>query len=116
QFTGAEVRDKRARFVARRAALQQVGTQSAKRRLKQMSGRERRYMKDVNHCISKTLVRKAVASRKALALEDLTGIREDGITVGREQRYERHAWAFFQLRTRSEEHTSELQSQSNLVC
>jgi len=99
QFTGAEVRDKRARFVARRAALQQVGTQSAKRRLKQMSGRERRYMKDVNHCISKTLVRKAVASRKALALEDLTGIREDGITVGREQRYERHAWAFFQLRT-----------------
>jgi hypothetical protein len=31
-------------------------------------------MKDVNHCISKALVRKAVKSRKALALEDLTGI------------------------------------------
>src|SRR6266702_1965666 len=97
QFTGAEVRAKRSRFVARRAALQRLGTRSAKRRLKQMSGRERRYMKNVNHTISKALVHKAVVSRKALALEDLTGIRESG-TVRREQRYERHAWAFFQLR------------------
>jgi IS605 OrfB family transposase len=62
-----------------------------------MSGRERRYMKDVNHGISKALVRKAVVSRKALALEDLTGIREE-VTVRRDYRYERHAWAFFQLR------------------
>ncbi len=42
-------------------------------------------------------VRKAAVSRKALALEDLTGIRER-VTVRREHRYERHAWAFFQLR------------------
>jgi len=97
QFTGAEVREKRSRFVARRAALQRVGTKSTKRRLKQMSGRERRYMRDVNHRIAKTLVQKAVVSRKALALEDLTGIRES-VTVRREHRYERHSWAFFQLR------------------
>lgn len=76
QFTGVPVRAARARFVARRTALQRVGTRSAKRRLKQMSGRERRYMKDINHTISKTLVKKAVLSRKVLALEDLTGIRE----------------------------------------
>ena len=97
QFTGAHVRLIRSRFVARRAALQRVGTRSAKRRLQKMSGRERRYMKDVNHCISKALVHKAVVSRKALALENLTGIREE-ITVRREHRYERHSWAFFQLR------------------
>jgi putative transposase len=97
QFTGAEVRAKRTCYVARRAALQRVGTRSAKRRLKQRSGRERRYMKDVNHRIAKTLVRKAVQSRKALALEELTGIRESG-TVRREHRYERHSWAFYQLR------------------
>ena len=97
RFTGAEVRAKRTCYVARRAALQRVGTRSAKRRLKQMSGRERRYMKDVNHRIAKTLVRKAVKSRKALALEELTGIRES-VTVRREHRYERHAWAFYQLR------------------
>jgi putative transposase len=55
-------------------------------------------MKDVNHTIAKTLVAKVVGTRKALALEDLTGIRERG-TVRREQRYERHSWAFSQLRT-----------------
>ena len=97
QFTGAEARLIRSRFVARRAALQRVGTRSAKRRLKQLSGRERRYMKHVNHKIAKTLVHKAVVSRKALALEDLTGLREE-VTVRREHRYERHSWAFFQLR------------------
>jgi putative transposase len=97
QFTGDSVRSARSRFVARRSALQRVGTRSAKRRLHQMSGRERRYMKNVNHRISKTLVHKAVTSRKALALEDLTGIR-DSIMVQREHRYERHSWAFYQLR------------------
>ena len=97
QFTGAQVRAKRSRFVARRAALQRVGTRSAKRRLQKMSGRERRWMRDVNHIISKSLVHKAAVSRKALALEDLTGLREQ-LTVRREHRYERHTWAFFQLR------------------
>lgn len=98
RFTGAHVRKARSRYVARRAALQHVGTKSAKRRLKQLSGRERRYMNDVNHRIAKTLVHKAVVSRKALALEDLTGIRERGTTVRREHRYEQHTWAFYQLR------------------
>jgi IS605 OrfB family transposase len=97
-FTGKEIRQKRAQYVARRAALQRVGTRSAKRRLKQMSGRERRWMSDVNHSIAKTLIQKSVASHKALALEDLTGIREGEVTVRREQRFERHTWAFYQLR------------------
>jgi IS605 OrfB family transposase len=97
-FTGTGVRKKRAQYVARRSALQRVGTRSAKRRPKRMSGRERRWMREVNHTISKTLVKKVVVSRKALALEDLTGIREGEVTVRREQRYERHCWAFYQLR------------------
>jgi IS605 OrfB family transposase len=96
-FTRREIRNKRVQYVARRSALQRVGTRSAKRRLKQMSGRERRWMSDVNHTITKTLIQKSVASHKALALEDLTGIREE-VTVRREQRYERHCWAFSQLR------------------
>ena len=96
-FTGAKVHQVRARYQKRRQELQRVGTRSAKRRLKKLSGREKRFQKDVNHKIVKTLVHKAVVSRKALALEDLTGIRER-ITVRRENRYERHCWAFFQLR------------------
>jgi putative transposase len=96
-FTGTHVRAVRKRYHARRGSLQRVGTRSAKRRLKKLSGREKRFQKDINHKISKTLVHKAVVSRKALALEDLTGIRER-TTVRRENRYERHSWAFSQLR------------------
>ena len=96
-FSGAHVKAARARYHLRRQRLQQVGTKNAKRRLRTNAGRERRFQKDTNHGISKALVHKAVVARKAIALEDLTGIRER-VTVRREQRYERHSWAFFQLR------------------
>ena len=75
-FSGAKVHEVRTRYQKRRSELQRVGTCSAKRRLKQLSGREKRFQKDTNHRIAKALVQKAVISRKALALEDLTGIRE----------------------------------------
>lgn len=96
-FTGAKVHEVRLRYHQRRRELQRVGTRSAKRRLKRLSGREHRFQKDTNHRISKALVHKAVVSRKALALEDLTGIR-DRTTARREHRYEWHSWAFYQLR------------------
>ena len=96
-FSGARVHEVRMRYHKRRQELQRVGTRSAKRRLKKLSGREKRFQKDTNHCIAKTLVHKAVVSCKALALEDLTGIRER-VTVRHENRYERHSWAFYQLR------------------
>jgi IS605 OrfB family transposase len=96
-FSGTHVHDVRMRYHKRRQVLQSIGTRSAKRRLKQMSGREKRFQKNTNHVISTTLVQKAVHTRKALALEDLTGIRER-TTVRRENRYERHSWAFYQLR------------------
>lgn len=97
-FTGAKVREVRARYHRRRQTLQKVGTRSAKRRLKQISGRERRFQTNTNHRISTTLVAKAKRERKALAHEDLTGLRERA-TVRRSQRYEHSSWAFSQLRT-----------------
>ncbi|HKW21352.1 MAG TPA: transposase, partial [Ktedonobacterales bacterium] len=96
-FSGASVKRARQRYHKRRQRLQKIGTKNAKRRLRKNAGRERRFQKDVNHCISKALVRKAVVLCKALALEDLSGIRER-VTVRHEHRYERHSWAFFQLR------------------
>jgi IS605 OrfB family transposase len=81
-----------------RAKLQAKGTRSAKRKLKQMSGKERRFAKDTNHCISKKLVAKAKDTNRAIALEDLGGIRER-VTVRRSQRATWHSWAFFQLRS-----------------
>jgi putative transposase len=96
-FTGAIVHLVRTRYHLRRQRLQKVGTRNAKRRIRRMGQREARFQKDTNHCISKRLVQKAAVARKAIALEDLSGIRER-TTVRREHRYERHSWAFFQLR------------------
>jgi IS605 OrfB family transposase len=96
-FTGKIVHMVRQRYHLRRQQLQKCGTRNAKRRIRRMGQREGRFQKDTNHCISKQLVQKAAVSRKAIALEDLSGIRER-TTVRREHRYERHSWAFFQLR------------------
>jgi len=81
-----------------RAKLQAKGTRSAKRKLKRLSGKERRFAKDTNHCISKKLVAKAKDTNRAIALEDLRGIRER-VTVRRSQRATLHSWAFYQLRS-----------------
>jgi putative transposase len=96
-FSGANVRQARQHYHTRRHRLQQVNTKNAKRRLRKNAGRERRFQKDINHCIAKALVKKAAASCKAIALEDLSGIRER-VSVRHEHRYERHSWAFYQLR------------------
>jgi len=91
--SGAKVKHARQRHHTRRQRLQQVTTKNAKRRLRQNAGREHRFQKDVNHCISKALVKKAAVSCTALAREDLSGIRER-VTVRHDQRYERLCWAF----------------------
>ena len=81
-----------------RAKLQAKGARSAKRKLKKLSGKERRFAKDVNHRISKQLIAKAKDTNRAIALEDLRGIRSR-VTVRRSQRASLHSWTFFQLRT-----------------
>ncbi len=80
-----------------RTQLQAKGSRSAKRKLKKLSGKERRFAKDVNHGISKHLVGKAKDTNRAIALEDLQGIRSR-VTVHRSQRAILHSWAFYQLR------------------
>ena len=47
----------------------------AKRRLKKLSGKEQRFARDTNHVISKEIVEIAERTKRAIALEDLTGIR-----------------------------------------
>jgi len=100
-FSGAKVKGVRHYYAKRRARLQHAGTKSAKRRLKRIKRKESRFQRDVNHRISKTLVVEATGAAKALALEDLRGIRE---RVGTQrvpraaQRAYRLSWAFFQLR------------------
>ena len=97
-YSGEQVEAKRQWYAERRATLQKVSTRSAKRKLRKMSGRQRRYQADVNHCISKLLVRKAQDTNRSLAIEELKGIRAR-TTVRKSQRAKHHNWAFRQLRT-----------------
>jgi len=54
-------------------------------------------MRAINHVISQQLVEAATATGKAIALEDLTGIRQRA-KVRKTQRTQHHSWSFYQLR------------------
>lgn len=97
----AHINEVRARYSRFRQKLQKKGTKSAKRLLRKRSGRERRFARDINHCLSMALVRTAQGTSRGIALEDLTQIRERiraKRTVGKRQRRVLHNWAFRQLR------------------
>lgn len=97
--TGKKVQRNRRRRATARKQYQRRGTKSAKRRLKNMSGRQRRFQTITNHCISKKLVASAKALNVGIAMEDLTFIRdriED--SVSRKQRRSFGNWGFSQLR------------------
>jgi putative transposase len=96
-YSGAAVNDNRRRFEHRRKNLQRKGTQGARRKLRRISGRQRRFQRHTNHQISKALVRHAKDTGRGIALEDLTGIR-DRTTVRRRQRSRQSNRGFFQLR------------------
>ena len=97
-YTGAAIERTRQRYARRRAALQKVGTKSAKRHLKRLAGRQKRFGKDTNHCISKRLVATAKRTARGIALEDLKGIRARVRVRGAEQRARHSSWAFALLR------------------
>lgn len=96
-FSGKEVEDNRRKFEHRRKNLQKKGTRAAKRKLKKIAGKQSRFQAWVNHNISKAIVEKARTLRFAIAVEDLTGIR-DRIKARRRQRSKLVNWGFYQLR------------------
>jgi len=95
-FSGEIVERNRIKFEHRRRNLQRKGTKSAKRKLKKLSGKQARFQKHINHTISKHIVQKAQDTQRAIALEDLGGIRE--APVRRKQRARHANWSFYQLR------------------
>ena len=93
---GQFVKKKRQNYAKKRQSLQIKGTKSAKRRLKKLSGRENRWMTDINHCLSKTLV--SENPNTLIVVEDLTNVTFDTVNNRKkENRYEHHSWAFYQL-------------------
>jgi len=100
---GSRVPSKRAMAIKRRrqhhrSKLQQKGTRSAKRRLKKVSGREKRFMRDFNHCVTKGLAERPDVG--TYVLEDLGGIR----SKNRGRRFNRWLsnWSYFELQTQLE--------------
>lgn len=92
-FNSKRVKNTRARFAHIRAELQSKGTRSAKRKLRKMSGRERRFVTDVNHCISKQIVN---TNSTIFALEDLSKIRVQN-RRGTEFNRKLNNWSFYEL-------------------
>lgn len=96
RYSGKHLNNIRRRRRKQRKALQKVGTKSARRKLKKLSGKERRFATDVNHRISKQIVEKAKGTNRAIAMEELTGIRSR-VRLRKSQRDNLHSWAFHQL-------------------
>ena len=74
-----------------------MGSKSSKRKLRRLSGREALFKRYTNHVISKGFVAVAEGTKRAIALEDLRGIRSR-TTVRRGQRERLGKWDFNQLR------------------
>lgn len=107
KFSGKQVTEIRNHYAKLRASIQQKatkGTRSTRRNcrrlLKRLSGKEKRFQRHVNHAISKHLVSRAKATKSAIALEDLSGIRTRTNTQPRSKKERRlsNSWAFFNLR------------------
>ena len=101
-FSGKAVKHRRRRFQQHRHQLQKVKKYRAIKKLKQ---KESRWMRAVNHTVSRRIVNFAEWQNADLMLEDLSGCRQT-MKQSRKQRADnsqsRHAWAYYDLQTKLE--------------
>jgi IS605 OrfB family transposase len=101
-IAGGEIKNHRDIRSKERRRLQKaggryLGTRSSMRVLRNLAGRETRFMTAVNHTVSRRLIDFALENDvSVIGMEDLTGIRER-TNVPKEFRYEHSSWAFRQL-------------------
>ena len=107
-FSGDTVENVRQKMHDLKKSLQQKASalvkqgkrpKNVRRKLSAISGRESRFRRNTNHTISKRIVEKAKDTGKAIALEDLEGIRKSQKRFRKPQRAKLSGWSFFQLRT-----------------
>lgn len=103
--TGVFFRGEQARFIRdhhakKRAELQKkMATKTSKNAykvLKRLSGKEARWMRDLNHKISRAIVNEAVEKKTAIAMENLAGIRSR-LKATKKVRRMLNSWSFRQL-------------------
>lgn len=106
-WSGQQLNNIRNKYAWVRKVLQKkasLGTRSSRRRCRQLqkrlSGKEKRFQKHINHEISRSLVNNAVTSKRSIALEDLTGIRErtNQQPRNKQERRRSNSWSFYQLK------------------
>ena len=92
-YSASRLNAVRRRYNYQRRVLQSKGTCSAKRRLKVLAGRERRFTTNTLHCVTKVLV--GEGNVRHFVVEDLVGIRQRG----RGRRFNRRLsqWPFSQF-------------------
>jgi len=95
-YSDKGIKTKRNKMELLTSELQRCGSRSAKRHLKKLTGKITRFQRDVNHCISKDIIKKAQRHNLGIALEKLTNIRKK--TAIKSLRKSLHRWSFFQLR------------------
>lgn len=97
-YSGSHLNKVRSRNQALRKKLQTKGTKSAKRLLKKRRLKESNFARNTNHVISRRIVETAQRTNRAIAIEELTGIRKR-IRARKRQRTKLHSWGFAQLGT-----------------
>jgi IS605 OrfB family transposase len=103
-FAGGDIKNHRNVYWKERRRLQKaggryLGTRSSMRVLRNLAGRETRFMTAINHNVSKRLIEFAIENNvSAIGMEDLTGIG-NRTKISKEFRYEHSSWAFRQLQT-----------------
>lgn len=94
--SGKTIKQKRANYSKLRKELQIRKTPSSRQRIKAIGQRENRWMNDINHQVSKSLV---VNNPKhtLFVLEDLTGVRNATERIRTKDRYVSVSWSFYDL-------------------
>ena len=101
-FNSKKLKNTKGKYQYLRKQLQSKGTPSARRKLKIISGRERRFVSDINHILSKNL---ANSNYDAFVLEDLKKIKQN---KGRRFNHKLGNWSFKQFETYLTYKTQEL--------
>lgn len=96
KYSGSKLNKVRHHNRALRRKLQRKGTKSAKRLLKKRGKKEQRFARDTNHVISRRIVSLAKRTNRAIAIEELGGIRTR-VRARKSERCKLHSWAFEEL-------------------
>lgn len=95
--SGEAVQTVRRKHNLQRKRLGKRNTKGANKKAKRIAGKEARFRRHENHCISKAIVQSAERSGRGIALEDLKGIRSRVKARGGDARNRLGGWGFAQL-------------------